>query len=123
MQTNSGPDHCLMYLSVQISLVSFLHLNIDFLCVGRTALYHSWHNPVEWIISVLNLGLECGAKMTDDFESEVSKCSNLTDLGEHLLDRKSELRESLSGVKATLHSIFPCLKLHNEAIQMYESAT
>ena len=48
LYTDGGPDHRLTYLSVQISLITlFLKLDLDFLCAGRTAPYHSWKNPVE----------------------------------------------------------------------------
>ena len=42
----------LTYLSVQLSLISlFLKLDLDFLCVCRTAPFHLWRNPVEQITS------------------------------------------------------------------------
>ena len=54
-----GPDHRLTYLKVQLSLISlFLKLDLDSLCVCRTAAYHSWHNPVERMMSILNLGFQ-----------------------------------------------------------------
>ena len=61
LYTNGGPAHCLTYISVQLSLIAlFLNLDLDFLCVGRTAPYHSWRqNPVEQIMSIVNLGLQC----------------------------------------------------------------
>lgn len=52
LYTDGGPDHHLTYIS------GFLHLHLDYLCVGRTAPYHSWHNPVKRIMSILNLGLQ-----------------------------------------------------------------
>ena len=57
MYTNSGPDHRLTYLSVQLSFISlFLKFDLDFLCVYRTAPFHSWRNPAERIL--LNLGFQ-----------------------------------------------------------------
>ena len=89
LYTDGGPDHRLTYISVQLSLIAlFLKLDLDYLCAGRTAPYHSWRNPVERIMSLLNLGLQCvglaRSKMSDNFESQVKKCSNLTDLRENL---------------------------------------
>ena len=56
--TDGGPDHRLTFFSVQLSLIAlFLNLNLDLLVVGRTAPHHSWRNPVERIMSVINLGL------------------------------------------------------------------
>lgn len=58
--TDGGPDHRITFISVQLSLIfPFLKLNLDYLYACRTALYHSWHNPVEHILSVLNLCLQC----------------------------------------------------------------
>ena len=60
LYSDGGPDHRLTYLSVQLSLIAlFLNLDLDYLCVGRTAPYHSWRNPVERIMSIINLGLQC----------------------------------------------------------------
>ena len=51
LYSDGGPDHRLTYLSVQMSLIAlFLKLDLDFLCVARTAPYHSWRNPVERIV-------------------------------------------------------------------------
>lgn len=56
LYTDGGPDHRLTYLSVQLSLVAlFRNLDLDFLCAARTAPYHSWRNPVERIMSILNM--------------------------------------------------------------------
>ena len=55
-----GPDHRLTYLSVQLSYIAlFRQMDLDLLIVGRTAPCHSWRNPVERIMSIVNLGLQC----------------------------------------------------------------
>ena len=57
--SDGGPDHRLTYLSVKQSLIAlFLKLNLDY---ARTAPYHSYCNPVERIMSILNLGLQAVA--------------------------------------------------------------
>ena len=54
MYTESGLDHRLTYLSVQLSLISlFVKLDLDFLCVCRATPFHSWRSPVERIMSIL----------------------------------------------------------------------
>ena len=59
LYTEGGPDHRLTYLSVQLSLISlFLKLDLDLLCACRTAPFHSWRNPVERTMSILNLGFQ-----------------------------------------------------------------
>ena len=66
---------------MQISLVClFLKLDLDYLCAGRTAPYHSWRNPVERVMA----GLQCVGlareKMPEEYEKEATKCNNLTQL-------------------------------------------
>ena len=93
LYTDGGPDHRLTYVSVQLSLIClFLKLDLDYLCVGRTAPYHSWHNPVERIMSILNLSLQCvglaRAEMSEEFEIEVEKSKTLSDLRNNLNSKK-----------------------------------
>lgn len=58
--SDGGPDHRLTYLSVQLSFISiFLALDLVFLCATRTAPYHSWRNPAERMMSIINIGLQC----------------------------------------------------------------
>ena len=58
--SDGGPDHRLTYASVQISLITlFLNLDLDLLIAGRAAPSHSWANPVERIMSIVNLGMQC----------------------------------------------------------------
>ena len=129
--SDGGSDHRLTYISVQLSLISlFLRLDLDYLCACRTAPYHSWRNPVERVMSVLNLGLQCvalaRAKMTDSFEKEVSKCNTLSELRKIAVrnaDFTAQVHNSLSPVKLLLSEIFSRLKLHDETIRTFVSAT
>ena len=82
-----GPDHRLTYLSVQLSLIAiFLELDLDFVCAARTAACHSWRNPAERMMSIVNLGLQCvgmmRGKMSDDHEASISAltCPNFAKL-------------------------------------------
>jgi len=112
LYSDGGPDHRLTYVSVQLSLICpFRKLNLDFLCAGRTAPYHSWRNPVERIMSILNLGLQCVGlareKMPDEYK-KVAKCNNLTQLRK-IAERTNEfveVKDSLSPVKVLLSNIF-----------------
>lgn len=36
----------------------YLKLNLDYLCAARSAPYHSYHDAVEQIMSIINLGLQ-----------------------------------------------------------------
>ena len=82
--TDGGPDHRVTYLMVKIALVClFLQLDLDYLIAARTAPCHSWRNPVERIMSTLNLGLQCVGLQhhagDDRFESEAKNCNSLKD--------------------------------------------
>ena len=71
--SDGGPDHRLTYVSVQLSLIAlFLNLNLDFLVACRIAPNHSWKNPVERIMPLLNIGLQCvglmRVKMSEKFQ-------------------------------------------------------
>ena len=128
--TDGGPDHRLTYLSVKLSLVClYLKLNLDYLCAGRTAPFHSWRNPVERIMSILNLGLQCVGvarqAMPVEYE-EVNKCNSLKAL-RNIVSRKSGIVEAvkncLSPLKSLLSSVFCRLKLHDDYISVYEAAS
>ena len=115
-------------MSVKLSLIClFLKLNLDYLCAGRTAPYHSWRNPVERVMAVLNLGLQCvglaRARMGEEFEREVAKCNSVSEVRKGLESQKEAVQESLSPVKALLCQLFCRLKLHDEAINVFLSAT
>ena len=126
--SDGGPDHRLTYWSVKLSLISlFLKLDLDYLCAARTAPFHSWRNPVERVMSILNLGLQCvglaRAKMPEELEKEVAKCSTIADIRSRLRGKELEVQDSLSPVIILLNDIFTRLKLHNEFIQSFFSAT
>ena len=129
--SDGGPDHRLTYISVQLSLIClFLKLDLDYLCACRTAPYHSWKNPVERVMSVLNLGLQCvglaRAVLPEELEQEVRKCNTLSEL-RHIATTKSSfvtaVQDSLSPVKVLLSRLFSRLCLHDQPIKMFTSAT
>ncbi|CAB4028704.1 Hypothetical predicted protein [Paramuricea clavata] len=85
LYTDGGPDHRITYLSAQVALIClFLSLNLDYLLATRTAPYHSWRNPVERIMSTLNLGLQSIGLMRqagdETFEKDMHKCNNMGDM-------------------------------------------
>ena len=70
LYTDGGPDHRLTYVSVQISLICvFLSLDLNFLCAVCTPPYHSWKNPAERIMSILDLGLQSVGVMRQETKS------------------------------------------------------
>ena len=59
LYTDGGPDHRLTYVSTQLSPIAlFLNLNLDLVCAARTAPNQLLRNPVEQIMSIVNLGLQ-----------------------------------------------------------------
>jgi len=60
LYSDGGSDHKLTSISVQVCLIAlFMMLDLDFLCAAQTAPSHSWRNPVEQVMSTLNLRLQC----------------------------------------------------------------
>ena len=113
-------------MSVQLSLIClFLKMDLDYLCLcaGRTAPYHSWQNPVERVMSVLNLGLQCVGlareKMPEEFEKEVAKCNSLNELRK-IAERNTEI---VGTVKNLLTNIVSHLCLKEKQILSYAAAT
>ena len=83
LYTDGGPDHRTTYISTQLSMIAlFLNLNLDYLCAARTAPHHSWRNPVERMMSILNLGLQSiglmRSEMSAEAESALKNCSSLS---------------------------------------------
>ena len=131
LYSDGGPDHSLTYTSVQVSLISlFLKLDLDFLCAARTAPSHSWCNPVEHIISTLNLGLQSVGlmceKMDDDFEGEAMKCNSLAslcDAAKRFPDFKSTALDSVAHVKSLLVMLLERLELKGKKFSAFSAAS
>ena len=131
LYTDGGPDHRLTYLSVQVALIAlFRKLDLDYLCAARTAPCHSWKNPVERIMSLFNLGLQCVGLMREnmdaDYEKEVGKCNNLSDIraaGEKNTEFRATTLDSISPVKVLLTKLFDRLQLKGESFTASISAT
>ena len=118
LYTDGGPDHRITYISVQVALIClFLSLNLDYLLAARTAPYHSWRNPVERIMSTLNLGLQSVGLMRqagdETFENEIHKCKNMDDMR-----KKSSENDSFR--TASLDSVAPVKALHSQVFQRLE---
>ena len=83
--TDGGPDHRVNYLRVQLSLIAlFVTLDLDLLVAVRTPPGNSWKNPVERIMSILNLGLQCiglmRAEMNEECEEIMKYCNSMEDI-------------------------------------------
>jgi hypothetical protein len=128
LYADGGPDHRLTFISVQLSLIAlFLNMDIDILIAGRTAPFHSWANPVERIMAIVNLGLQCVGvmrkKMESDFEKCVSHCNSLKELRTQCSEYKEDVAATLEPVKELLISILTRLKLHDKNFEIFQSAS
>ena len=110
--------------------LSVVKLDLDYLCACRTAPYHSWRNPVERVMSVLNLGLQCvgmaRAQMPDLYEQEVSKCNTLSEIrriGSRIEGFEAAVQDSLSPVKILLSKVFFRLQFNERCTEVFASAT
>ena len=129
--SDGGPDHRITYLSVQLSLIAiFLELDLDFLCAARTAPCHSWRNPAERIMSIINLGLQCvgmmRGQMSPEHEAAVLRCNNMSQLrqaGEKMPDLIPGIMDSIAPVKILLSDILQRLELHSKTFQVFSAAS
>ena len=114
MYTDGGPDHRTNYLSVQISLVTlFLTLDLDMLVAARTAPHNSYRNPVERIMSLLNIGLQSvrvmREKMSDDMEKAIQSANSMADV--------RTVATKTQGLKASYSaSVKPAINLLKEVL-------
>ena len=118
------------HTSVKLALiVLFRKLDLDYLCAVRTAPYHSYRNPVERIMSILNLGLQAVGlarkSMPADMEAEASKCNNLKAL-RTVAERNKGFCEasldSISPVKILLMDIARRLELKGCKFSLFTAA-
>ena len=107
------------FFSVQLFIIAlFLNLNLDLLVVARTAPNNSWKNPVERIMSVINLGLQCVGMMhttgSTEFEKAIKNSSSLKAL------RKATEENHRDDVKSFLNSPLNLLKKITEQLELKE---
>jgi len=87
----------------------------------------SWNNPVKWVMSTLNLVLQCVGLMREKMgDREVSKCNSLKEF--HVAaNRRSDFREeaidSVSHVKVLLFQIFVHLQLKGKKFTVFNAAS
>ena len=99
LYTDGGPDHRCTYARVQLSYIClFIALDLDYFVAVRTPPQHSWKNPVERIMSILNLGLQSvglmRTEMNDESEKLISKCGTINKI-RNIAKENSILKEDL----------------------------
>ena len=125
--SDGGPDHRLTYILVQLSLIAlYLNLDLDFLIACRTAPNHSWRNPVERLMSIINLGFQSvglmRSKLSDDFELKIKNCHSLKELRTTCISSQKDVSESLQPAINLLKSIIHRLQLKGEKFDTYDAA-
>ena len=125
---DGGPDHRLTFLTVQLSLIAlFLNLKLDVLIAGRTAPSHSWANPVERIMSIVNLGLQCigiaRKKVSTEAEKHIASCKNLKELRANCSEFKKDIEESIAPAKELIASVLNRLELKGKKFDVFNSAS
>ena len=129
LYTDGGPDHRLTYLSVQLSLLAiFKELDLDFLCAVRTPPQHSWKNPVERIMSILNLAFQGVGCMREKVahEEELKRCGtlkSLRQLAKQLPEIEQEVLASVKPVSDLLSTLIKRLKLKDHHFNTSEPSS
>ena len=132
LYSDGGPDHRVTYTSVKLALIAvFLELNLDYLCAARTAPYHSFRNPAERVMSVLNLGLQSVGLARNtvndkDIEDTVTKRNSVSDVRK--LDKSNPAvrpacLDAVEPVKLLLTKITERLQLKDKKFTLGNPAT
>ena len=114
---DGGPNHRLTNVSVQLSLIAlYLNSDLDFLIACRTVPNHSWRNPVEKIMSIINLGFQSVGMMRskglEDFEASIHSCNSLKELHAACSSNQSDVSQTLQPAIDLLNSILHQLDLN-----------
>lgn len=129
--SDGGPDHRVSYLATQISLIClFLRYDLDYLVAIQGAPYQSYRNPVERIMSILNLALQSvgvmRAKMDEMAEFKLKSINSLADLrnaATKIPGLQEKYLQSMEPVKELLNGRFSRLALKGKSFSTTTSAT
>ena len=104
--TDGGPDHRPTFLSVQLSWIAlFRKLKLDMLIAVRTAPGQSFINPVERVMSLLNVALYGVSlertRMDDQYETILGRCSSVSEIREKAKKYHKGLEEAFQESVAT----------------------
>ncbi|XP_060552756.1 uncharacterized protein LOC132714041 [Ruditapes philippinarum] len=129
LYTDGGTDHRNTLASVQCSAVClFKELNVDMLVMCRCAPGHSWRNPAERIMSLLNIGLQnCSLERqqcNDEIEKHLKKYGNMKEIREKSSPEvKQAYIEAVESVQSIVRNRFSKLKLKGEGVQVLDPVT
>lgn len=128
--SDGGPDHRLTYHSVKLALiVLFKELNLDTLIAVRTAPGHSWLNPAERVMSVLNLAIQnCAfsrAESGSNFEQVIKSANSMSEIRTKATKYpglKDAWVDSVNSVKEVLENRTRRLNLKEKPFTVEEAA-
>lgn len=128
--TDGGPDHRTTYNSVKLSLiVLFKRLELEFLVACRTAPGHSWANPAERIMSLLNIAFQNTALSREECNSHVEQslksCSGMNDIrkkAEQVDGLKDQWKESVKPMINMLEQRAQRVELKGKPFHVYPAA-
>lgn len=129
--SDGGPDHRITYHSVKLSLIIlFKNLDLDILITGRTAPGHSWINPVERIMSTLNIALQNAAlarsECTSDMEQvrrSVNSMAEIRKKAERVPNLKGEWLESLGPIIEVLQNRTERLEFKGQPFKCHKASS
>ena len=130
LYSNGGPDHNVTFGSVKISLIAlFRSMNLDYLLAMRTCPGHSFRNPVERCMSILNLGLQAVGMMRTPCEEAVEKglggVNNTADVRKlegKFPDIRESVASSLASTKETVENVLSGVQLHKTPVRTMPAA-
>lgn len=131
LYTDGGPDHRTTYGSVQVALIGvFKRYDLDLLVACRTTPGQSFINPVERIMSLLNLGLHGVAlersEMSVENEALLKSCHSMADIREEA-SKNPQLQaaygDSIQSTIDLVVSRFNLLSLKDETVCAMSSST
>lgn len=131
LYSNGGPDHNITFGNVKVALIAlFRSLQLDYLLAARACPGHSFRNPVERCMSILNRTLQSVALMrastsaaVDKYLSSVSTTSDIRKLAEKEVEVQSAVKQSIDPVKTTLEEVLTRVELHNTPVKVSPSAS
>ncbi|XP_028416153.1 uncharacterized protein LOC114539744 [Dendronephthya gigantea] len=129
LYTDGGPDHRSTYMSVKLALIAlFKALDLDMLIALRTAPSNSWANPVERVMSIINIGLQgvgvMREKMSPEFERAAAKANSVKEMRKQITDNlKEEFHLSLRQPIDLLKGQMLRLGLKEKPLQTFEPST
>ena len=129
--SDGGPDHRVTYGGVKLSLiVLFKELDLDILIAARTAPGHSWANPAERIMSLLNIAYQNVALFREEMDSTheqmLRSCNGMSDIRKKALKEeglKAAWLQSVQTVKEILESRTGRVELKGKKFQCHSPAS